>query len=354
MTDRMPDHESIAVWALTPNGGRLATELRGKMPGTDLYFSHGLATNFKGIHRFHRLREAVRDRFGDYGAHIFIMSTGIVVRMIAPLMVHKTVDPGVLVMDEKGDHVISLLSGHMGGANRITLKVARLTGADPVITTATDINHRLAIDEAAAQKGLFIETPENIRHVSMAVIKGEAISVHDPYGYLGDALRTVTTAPYLEKAGTNAFLFIDHEVRPLPPKTLVLRPPSLVAGMGCNRGTPLRELKDFLTDVMDRFNLSIRSLKGLASVDLKSDETGLNRLGEELGLPLRFYGKSELESVEAILNPSAMVEKHIGIKSVCEAAAILGAGHGKLIVPKQNTKNVTVAIARVLRAPSTS
>jgi len=275
------------------------------------------------------------------------MSTGIVVRSIARLMNHKTTDPAVLVMDEKGKHVISLLSGHVGGANQLTLKVAELTGSDPVITTATDINHRLTIDEAAMKKGLLIENPEAIKYVSMAIIKGDPIGVHDPYGLLCQELKTVKKRSFQPKSDVSAHLFIDDQIKPLPNKTLILRPLSLVAGMGCNRGTDTKELKDLLLEVMDRFQLSLKSLKGLASVDLKSDEAGLIALGEELELPIQFFSKHALDRVKTIENPSAMVEKHIGIKSVCEAAAILGTRQGQLIVPKQNTKNVTVAIARI-------
>jgi cobalt-precorrin 5A hydrolase len=117
--------------------------------------------------------------------------------------------------------------------------------------------------------------------------------------------------------------------------------------MGCNRNTPMEEMMDLLEATLDEFQLSRGSLSGLASINLKADESGLLALAHSLGLPLYFYDKQELNQVTEIKTPSLMVEKHIGVKSVCEAAAILAAQNGTLVVPKQTTRNVTVAIARI-------
>ena len=133
----------------------------------------------------------------------------------------------------------------------------------------------------------------------------------------------------------------------LPSSTLVLRPASLVAGIGCNRNTAAAEIKSLLEEVLTNAGLSLLSLKGLASIDVKSDEEGLIELSRQFDLPLVFFKQQELNQVINIENPSAVVEKHVGVKSVCEAAAILAARNGTLIVPKQKTKNVTVAIARI-------
>jgi len=283
------------------------------------------------------------------------MSTGIVVRLIAPLIRHKTEDPAVLVIDERGLHVISLLSGHMGGANALALEVSDLIDSDPVITTATDINAVPAVDILAAQKNLFIENPAAIKYVNMAMVTGNPIFLHDPYNFLTEDLNDISVISF-ERRGDmpedsprgdlRAGVFIDDITLDLPNKMLILRPLSLVAGIGCNRNTGLDEMKGFLFDVMKKSALSPKSLKGLSSIDVKSDESGLSALAKEMDLPIQFFTKEELNSVETIQNPSTMVEKYVGVKSVCEAAAILGSNQGQLIVPKQNTRNVTVAIAR--------
>ncbi|MFH1489111.1 MAG: cobalt-precorrin 5A hydrolase [Pseudomonadota bacterium] len=356
----MKKKDKIAIWAITPKGSDLALRIAEKWTAANLFFSDALAESLPSkdarVHRFARLKEALEKRFRDYAAHIFIMSTGIVVRMIAPLIRHKTEDPAVLVLDEKGRHVISLLSGHIGGANALTLEVADWIGADPVITTATDVNQVPAVDVLAMEKGLFIENPGAIKNVNMALVKGDPILLHDPCGFLRELWDRATVIPFGNRDGGTegvsgedrpAGVFIDDVRADLPEGILVLRPPSLVAGIGCNRNTGADELKGFLLDVMDRSGLSPGSLKGLASIDIKADEAGLLALAEELNLPLQFFKKDALNNVETIKTPSTMVEKHTGAKSVCEAAAILGSNQGQLIVPKQKTGNVTVAIARI-------
>jgi cobalt-precorrin 5A hydrolase len=142
-------------------------------------------------------------------------------------------------------------------------------------------------------------------------------------------------------------IYIDDVIVDLPPQVLVLRPASLVAGIGCNRNTAMEEMKALLADVLATHNLAPACLASLASLDVKSDESGLLSLAENLNLPLIFYNRRELNQVKEIQNPSTMVEKHVGVKSVCEASAILTARGGALIVPKQLTKNVTIAIARI-------
>ena len=359
-----------AIWAFTPGGAWLAQKIASLLPGSVLFFSERL-TECKlqfaslldaNVVRFARLKDAVADNFWEYPAHIFIMSTGITVRMIAPLIEHKTHDPAVLAADEKGLHIISLLSGHLGGANALTLKIAKLIRADPVITTATDIQGVPAIDLLAKEKNLIIENSDAIKYVSMALLTGKPVTIHDPYRILHHDLKAVVNIKHptsnVQHRISNveypifnieqpSGVFVDDICQPLPKKILVLRPASLVAGIGCNRNTSVDEIRMQLEDVLARFNLSQMSLKCLASIDLKADEKGLLTLAEELNLPLKFYNREELNSVKTIENPSAVVEKYVGVKGVCEAAAILGANQGQLIAPKQKTPNVTVAIARI-------
>lgn len=140
----------------------------------------------------------------------------------------------------------------------------------------------------------------------------------------------------------------------LPRQVLILRPRSLAVGIGCNRNTAADEMKALLMETLERFRLSPLSVFTLASVDIKQDEAGLVTLSESLGIPLVFFDRETLKQVSTIATPSAMVEKHIGVKSVCEAAAILAAKNGELVVPKQHTKNVTTAVARISSMSSAS
>ena len=302
---------------------------------------------------FHFFAETFSENFNAYDGHICIMSTGIVVRILAPLIKHKTIDPAVVVIDDTGRYVISLLSGHLGGANKLAKQVADLIGAEPVITTATDSHNLPAIDMIAKHKKLVIENPAAIKYINMAILSGERITIYDPLDIIKNGLGKINVLR-IEKEGIKKikqnmpFFYIDDVIMDLPENTLILRPASLVAGMGCNRNTDFNELKSFLKDILSTFKLSVKSLSQIATIDLKKDEAGLLELSTYLQIPIQFYDKKQLNSVKHIQTPSEMVKKHIGVNSVCEAAAILASNQGKLIVNKKKKANTTVAVARML------
>ena len=180
--------DKTAVWVITPNGINLAGKLFQNLSALDVYVSQKISeTAFPSL-TFQSLSESLARSFDQYTGHIFIMSTGIVVRMIAPLIRCKTSDPAVVVVDDLGKHAVSLLSGHLGGANVLTQKVAQIIGANPVITTATDVNNVPAVDVLAKEKKLFIENPNAIKTINMALLKGEKIFVHDPFDIIGNSL----------------------------------------------------------------------------------------------------------------------------------------------------------------------
>ena len=334
-----------AVWALTPNGARLARTIAGALDGGTLFLSTRIAAD--DAVAFERLGDEVDRQFTRFDGHIFVMATGIVVRTIAGHLVHKTRDPAVVVCDEAGEFAVSLLSGHVGGANTLARQVATVTGGRPVITTATDVNRVPAVDLIAVENGLAIENPEAIKTVNMALVTGDPIYIHDPYAKVAPHLPAAQLRPVEAPVFPDAQpgLFVDHMRLDLPPHVLVLRPGSLVAGMGCNRGTAMQEMRDLLEETFATGNLALASLRALATVDLKADEAGLVALAESLAVPLTTFSRDRLGSVPHVPSPSAMVEKHIGVKSVCEAAALLATHNGRLIVPKRKTANVTLAVA---------
>ena len=337
----------------------LADRIFKNLPNVCVHVSQNIDATGTTHQTFQNLAVSIQRQFHQYSGHIFIMSTGIVVRLIAQLIKHKTEDPAVVVVDDGGHHAISLLSGHLGGANDLTRQIAGIIGARPVITTATDVNQLPAIDVLAKEKKLFIENPAAIKIVNMALLRGEQIDVHDPFNFLKESLPNAN--PRMFRGLKNPIsdghqdpeivslpgVYIDDVNVNLPPQVLILRPLSLVAGIGCNRNTETAEIKKLLQEVLAAGNLAASSLKCLASIDVKADEDGLIALAHDLDLPLVFLKRQELNQVQNIENPSAIVEKHVGVKSVCEAAAILAARNGTLVVPKQTTRNVTVAIARI-------
>ena len=338
---------NTAIWALTPNGADLARIIAAEIAGSTLFLSQKLPSTIDEAIHFSHLKAEVDRQFTRFSRHIFIMATGIVVRSIAAHLIHKTSDPAVVVCDEAGQFAVSLVSGHIGGANALAREVAQATGGQPVITTATDVNQVPAIDLIAMENSLTIENPAAIKIVNMALLTGTSILVYDPYKKVIHRLPHGQAIPSAVDTLTEdmASIFVDHKRLDLPPHVLVLRPGSLVAGMGCNRGTSVEEMRALLVETITKNELAIASLRALATVDLKANEPGLLALAESLDIPLRTFARHQLKAMAQVPTPSAMVEKHIGVQSVCEAAALLATHRGQLLVPKQKTANVTVAIA---------
>lgn len=342
----------IAAWILTPNGLRLARKLREQLGGLDVYCSRRLARVEvpSWARPFDELLPAVTDHFRRYDGHIFVMAAGIVVRVIASLLRDKSVDPAVVVVDDRGRFAISLVSGHIGGANLLTQWVARSLGAQAVITTATDVNQRPAIDLMALAMGLKIENPAAIKGINMALLLGEGFPVHDPQQLFPEIFdlggQAIDARALAVIAREQPGLYVGDQLLPLPPEVLTLRPRSLMVGIGCNRGTAMEEMKGLLERVFDDHHLSLLSIGRIASIDVKQNEAGLSALARELGVAQIFFTQAELNQIRHVPNPSPMALKHVGVHSVCEAAAILAARQGRLIVPKQKTANVTIAIAR--------
>jgi cobalt-precorrin 5A hydrolase len=337
-----------AIWAITPQGIQLGQRLCPKLGHAVLYLPETQAPSLSGEcahHCFDVLAREVQKEFQRYANHIFIFATGISVRIIAPLLVSKTTDPAVVVMDEKGFYAISLVSGHLGGANALARELALITGAIPVVTTATDVNRLPSIDMIAQKNNLAIETPENIKHVNMKFLKGETVRIWDPKGFIAQDI----PAPLISTKGPydGPDLICSHETLKVSRETLLLRPRILSLGIGCNKHTSPEEIMDLITTVFTYHQLSVHAIRGIGTSDVKRNETGIIQTAEQLDRPLAFYGKDELNQVETVENPSEMAQKHLGVKSVCEAAAILGAKKGPLLIPKQKTQNATLAVAMV-------
>ncbi len=339
----------MAVWVITAAGLQLGKRVAASMPEAVLFVSQSAAAGQAGDQPgrpFSSLTRAVAEHFPAFSGHVFVMSAGIAVRVIAPWIRSKTTDPAVVVLDDLGLNCISLLSGHLGGANALTGCISRISGARPIITTATDIRGLPAIDSLAGDKGLLIENPAQIKRVNTAILAGHEIRIHDPYALLTPDLRKAGLRIGTDKGDPGPLIAVDDRLIPVPEETLVLRPRSLAAGIGCNRGTGRKEILEVLTRVCQDFKLARASLSCLASIDLKNDEPGLLAAAGELGLDISFSSKTELSEVTGIKTPSKKVEQWIGVASICEAAAILAAGQGGLVVSKQARGNVTIALAR--------
>ncbi|MFP5222033.1 MAG: cobalt-precorrin 5A hydrolase [Acidobacteriota bacterium] len=346
--------ERVAVYALTPQGARLGRALAREL-GADLYLPRKLAVpDEPSGQAFDSLPALVADAFHAYAGHVFVAACGIVVRAVAPHLRGKSRDPAVVALDQDGRHVVSLLSGHLGGANDLARRVARLTGGTAVITTATDTAGLPSLDLLARDSGLAIENLDAVKTVNAGLLAGQVVQVFDPEGHLAvpaqhGARFEWVAAPHLLEPGLPAVAVSWRDIA-VPPGTLILRPRVVVAGVGCRKGAGAPEIVSLLEEIFAAKSVALKSLALLASIDVKRGEPGLLEAARELGVDIRFYPAERLAGVKTP-NPSPMPLKHVGVESVCEAAALLAAGSTRLLVPKMKSKTVTAALA-LSRAPA--
>lgn len=339
----MPPERGPAVYALTPRGAQLGRLLARGLQGS-LHLPRRLAEAAQEADAavFDSLPVHVAALFHRRPAHVFITAAGVAVRMIAPHLRGKDQDPAVLVLDQEGRFCVSLLSGHLGGANRLAQQAARLAGGRAVVTTATDTAGAPAVDVLAREAGLVIADLRRVRDVNAALAAGEQVGVWDPEGWLQTAGQ-----PQLYQAETRdeARVAVDwrEPARPYP-QQLLLHPPCLCLGVGCRRGVSGSVLEARVRDLFSEQGLALQSLRVMGSVQAKRGEPGLQRLADSLDVPLLFFPAPLLNAVRTP-NPSPRVARAVGASSVCEAAALLLAGAGRLLVEKRRLTDITLALA---------
>ena len=283
------------------------------------------------------LAEQAAELFSSCDALIFVGACGIAVRAIAPMVSAKTSDPAVIVADELGRHVIALLSGHIGGANQLSRRVAACIGGEAVITTATDVNGRFSADEWAARHGLRIPDMAAAKRFSAEILRRD-LPIYSDFP-IADTLPAGT---YFGSEGPIGAAITCGYDAPFD-VTLPLIPPILHLGLGCKRGTGVDAVRAAVEAALSEAGLRPEAVKAAASIDVKRDEEGL----QALGLPIQFYSAEELRAVPGEFSASAFVEKTVGVDNVCERAAMRSAGAGAvLLVEKRGANGVTVAIAR--------
>ena len=290
------------------------------------------------------------ENFRHFPGHIVFAASGIVVRIIAPLLRGKDMDPAVVVLDQEGTFAVSLVSGHLGGANRMARKAARILGATPVITTATDTAGLPSLDLIAQDLGYGLDNLPALAAISRSILEAEKAPVWDPDGWLLDRIddwqQWFEAIPEKPEDAALPVVWVGPEAVPEGSAWLGVRPPCLALGVGCNRGTPEREILGLFDSVFSRNRLIPKSVSRVASAEAKRDETGLLEFSRGLKIEPVFYHPDELNQIQ-VPRPSEVVLHHMGTKSVCEAAAILASNQGTLIAPKDKTKNVTMAVARI-------
>ncbi len=315
----------IAVLAITNGGCELGKKVASGLAGADFYPCRG------------KLRETLLKSWREYDGLICIMATGIVVRTLARELVDKRVDPAVLVCDERGQFVISLLSGHLGGGNELACRVADLCGGQAVITTSSDVQGKTALDIWVRDCGLWVADKNCFTTVMGRLVNEGQVAIYSDY-----RLQSLPPDLYLVQGKDEADLLISCRIE--GGNFCYLHPPTLVAGIGCNRNTRASEIEDALQEACRVNKLAFGSVAALASIDIKNDEVGLLEVAAAHGWEISFYSKDELNSVAGV-SESALVKRVTGAKGVSEPASILASGGGNLVVGKMKLGNVTVAIS---------
>lgn len=341
-----PAGRKTAVVFLTPAGAGLAERLADAWSGeeeVDLYSPEG------------SLAELVRKIWNHYDSLVFIMAVGIVVRVIAPLLRSKWSDPGVVAVDEKGSFAVSLVSGHWGRANDLARRVAAALGALPVVTTATDVQGRPAIDLLARECGFCPLPPERVKLVNKAFLRGDRVIVFTEWDLAPvDREGWFEFVPWTGDADIAVAsdcipVFVTSRVlAPLPGRGLYLCPPSLVAGVGCRRGVSAGEVLDAVEFALKLAGRRRESLRLLASHIVKENERGLRDAALSLNIGTAFFDSDLLQDVmegNSGLQESGFVKSHLGVGGVCEPAALAAARDGRLVLPKTCFGRVTVALA---------
>ena len=372
----------LAIISFTENGIKLSKTVSKSLSGRKVTLYTKCSRYTAEDLKVQRVKESLQvwtaQRMAEGDALLFIGACGIAVRAIAPNLTDKLHDVPVLVMDEEGQYVIPILSGHVGGANELAREFADLMDARPVITTATDVQKKFAVDLFAKRNHLEIMNKDGIAKVSAKALAGEQLTIavraqniecyHPKFCEVCEEDFTEAENPLLREAsmhkndwkvcGVEPPLRLVPYVEDQPVDVVVsempdnknaliwLRPKRYVVGMGCRKNKDPEELLDFYMKTLEKAMVEPGEVYALASIDKKKDEPGLLAISERMRIPFFTYTAEELNRVGACVHSSEFVKAQVGVDNVCERAALAGCGaNGTLIYEKQAFDGMTIAIA---------
>jgi cobalt-precorrin 5A hydrolase len=324
----------IAIISITENGKILAKKISNALKDDPTIIK---------IDTFHKnVKPTLDNVFHSYSFMIGIMATGIMIRSICNLFKNKIDDPGVLIIDEKGKHVISLLSGHLGGANDLSIKIANIIGADPVITTATDINNKYGIDSLARKYYLKINDISNIKTINSALLNNEMVelAINSKYGYLWNDINIKNT--YYK--GTNPSNMITVSINSL---TVKLKPKKIVVGLGSRKNIDSNVVVNAIKNAFKFLDLPLKRIDSIATGYMKQNETGILSAAKILGIPIQIIPEESLKNFNNTdTNGSKFVFEKFGVSGVSEPSSLIAAGKGSTLIFRKTPYNgVTVAVA---------
>lgn len=322
----------IIAIAFTKNGGRIAKLLSDKM-NADGYIISTHPTD--GLKTFSSLHTVTKEGWENYDALVFIGAAGIAVRAIAPYVDNKAKDRAVIVVDEKGNFAIPILSGHIGGANELAKKIAMLTDGAAVITTATDINNKFSIDTFAIKNNLQIGDTKLIKEISSRVLDGEKIGLYSDF--------ELKNIPDIFTENAEVGICISSENKKTFSVTLNLFPKNIVLGIGCKKDC--ETIEESILEFLKINDIDINALHSVNTIDIKKDEKGIVDFCNKYSLPLMTFTAKELGDTKGDFTPSEFVLKTVGVDNVCERAVCAA---GANLTYKKTALNGTAIAAGTL------
>lgn len=341
----------LSIMSFTANGIILSEKVAKVMGDIDCNIYTKCSRYSSADHLAQYIEDSIVDwsgrQFEERNAILFIGACGIAVRAIAPHITDKLKDIPVLVMDEMGQFVIPVLSGHVGGANEFAETIGKATGAKPVITTATDINNRFAIDLFAKNNELTITDKDGIAKVSSKVLSGEDITISIEQGHFDIKSTIPSYVKIVDYPPLNEVDVVITSENTEFDSSLILKPKEYVIGIGCRKGKEADIIDRYIIKHLHKTGISLDRIAGITSIDVKKDEPGIVAFSNRADIPFITYSAEELMCVEGDFHRSEFVKQQVGVDNVCERAALKLCGPGgELTYDKRAEDGMTIAIAK--------
>jgi cobalt-precorrin 5A hydrolase/precorrin-3B C17-methyltransferase len=330
-----------AILILGPSGLKVGQRIASAIPGAELHAPARRMSAGPGLILYQDFASTLRGLFAAGRPIVALCSSGILVRVVAPLLADKRAEPPLVAVAEDGSAAVPLLGGHHG-ANRLAQRIAATLGCPAAITTAGDARFQLALDDPPP--GWHVHNPETAKAIVSALLQGRGVALKveaaDP------AWLTAGGAPFAARGEFE--VRVTDRVDPGAATRLVIHPKVLALGVGCERGTEPEELRDLVTATLERHGLARDAIACVVSLDIKAAEPAIHALAAQLGVPARFFPASRLQAeTPRLANPSAEVFAVTGCHGVAEGAALAAVGpEGELVVTKTRSARATCALAR--------
>jgi len=351
--------KKIAVLAITKNGIDMSLRIKEHFSDFEIFAPVKFSDNNGKIQWYDEsTTQKIVDLFKSNDGIVCLFSLGAVIRLLAPHIKDKKTDPAVIVIDDNANFVISVLSGHLGGANELSNEIAEKIGSTPVITTAADVNKTIAVDLVGKKFGWKIDDDSNVTRISAFMVNKEKIGIFQNIGKkewwkekLPENITFFSNIEDLKASESKGYLIITNDQiddEGVLKNSVVYRVPDLVVGIGLHWDTSKEIILNGVNETLKKFELKQKQIARFVSIKKEKDVIGLIELGKEMNIPIEYIDREDLATITAP-NPSETVQAFEGTASVSEAAAIKSS-KGELIVEKQKfPPNLTVAIARIIQ-----